>query len=77
MGMALSLNLTSTLSTLTSSTFGSLQSPPVSADTPKDEELSSDNDEPLLSGSGMMCVNISPNEVLSRFSSRRSLERLQ
>ena len=53
MGMALSLNLGSTLSTLTGSTFGSLNSPvPTLPDTPKDEELS-DNDEPLLSGSGI------------------------
>ena len=56
MGMALSLNLSS-LSTLTSSTFGSLHSPTpsVSVDTPKEEELS-DNDEPLLSGSGNLFV---------------------
>ena len=54
MGMALSLNLTSTLSTLTGSTFGSLQSPTPAVDTPNGDELSSDNDEPLLSGSGMM-----------------------
>lgn len=54
MGMALSLNLTSTLSTLTSSTFGSLQSPPAPSDTVKEDELSSDNDEPLLSGSGLI-----------------------
>jgi len=53
MGIALSLNLSSTISTLTGSTFGgALQSPlPVPPDTPKDEDLS-DNDEPLLSGSG-------------------------
>ncbi len=56
--MALSLNLSSTLSTLTGSTFGSLHSPtPVPSDTLKEEELSSDNDEPLLSGSGMI-INI-------------------
>ena len=54
MGIALSLNLSSTISTLTGSTFGgALQSPaPVLSDTPKDEDLS-DNDEPLLSGSGI------------------------
>lgn len=52
--MALSLNLSSTLSTLTGSTFGSLQSPtPAPSDTLKEDELSSDNDEPLLSGSGI------------------------
>ena len=51
--MALSLNLSSTLSTLTGSTFGSLNSPtPVLNDAVKEDELSSDNDEPLLSGSG-------------------------
>jgi hypothetical protein len=54
MGMALSLNLSSTLSTLTGSTFGSLNSPtPILNDTVKEDELSSDNDEPLLSGSGI------------------------
>lgn len=59
MGMTLSLNLTSTLNTLTGSTFGSLQSPtPASADTPREDELSSDNDEPLLSGSGMLGLKI-------------------
>ena len=53
MGITLSLNLSSTISTLTGSTFGgALQSPlPAPPDTPKDEDLS-DNDEPLLSGSG-------------------------
>ena len=51
--MALSLNVSSTRSTLTGSTFGSLNSPtPVLNDTVKEDELSSDNDEPLLSGSG-------------------------
>lgn len=58
--MALSLNLSSTLSTLTSSTFGSLNSPtPVVNDTLKEDELSSDNDEPLLSGSGSAYVGMS------------------
>lgn len=51
--MALSLNLSSTLSTLTGSTFGSLNSPtPTVNDNLKEDELSSGNDEPLLSGSG-------------------------
>jgi len=73
MGMALSLNLSS-LSTLTSSTFGSLHSPTpsVSVDTPKEEELS-DNDEPLLSGSGNLFApsRISfISEVSSSFSRR-------
>jgi hypothetical protein len=59
MGMALSLNLSSTLSTLTGSTFGSLNSPtPILNDTVKEDELSSDNDEPLLSGSGITHLKI-------------------
>lgn len=61
--MALSLNL-STLSTLTTSTFGSLHSPtPVSTDTPKEDEIS-DNDEPLLSGSGIYLNHV--NFALSK-----------
>jgi len=64
MGIALSLNLSSTISTLTGSTFGgALQSPaPVLSDTPKDEDLS-DNDEPLLSGSGEVSKDCSEIEL--------------
>ncbi|XP_046442776.1 rab GTPase-activating protein 1-like isoform X3 [Daphnia pulex] len=66
MGMALSLNLSSTLSTLTGSTFGSLNSPtPILNDTVKEDELSSDNDEPLLSGSGEVSKDCSELELAS------------
>lgn len=65
--MALSLNLSSTLSTLTGSTFGSLNSPtPILNDTVKEDELSSDNDEPLLSGSGITRLKIL-NKIFSSF----------
>jgi len=66
MGIALSLNLSSTISTLTGSTFGgALQSPlPAPPDTPKHEDLS-DNDEPLLSGSGEVSKDCSEFELAS------------
>lgn len=71
----MSLNLSSTLSTLTSSTFASLHSPtiPNLSETPKEDELSSDNDEPLLSGSGTIYLLKIDFPFLLRVQSIKSL----